>query len=97
MLLVPEFSRAVYVALVVGAAAFGATLAPGEIWQFQASQDCFLRQHASLDAGAASGSMFVRAGDKVMVDGGQGARLSVNGLVVGHATITPMRKLMIGA
>ncbi len=63
----------------VGAASvlFATVMGGDEVWEFCSSTACFIQQGAAPVASAASGSIFVPAGARVLVFGGQGARLAV--------------------
>lgn len=57
---------------------FGTTMANGELYVFTADVDARIKQGAApLAATAGDGSMFVKAGMPVLIDGNQGAKLSV--------------------
>ena len=90
-----DYANSSYIAVTTSSVQFGATLAVGQLWRFQASQDGHLNQAANPTASAANGNVFVRAGETVYVDGAAGAKVAFIGLVAGHATLTPMRKLNI--
>lgn len=57
---------------------FDTTMASGEHYLFTCSTGCYLKQGAApVAASAADGSMYVPAGLPVLIDGAQGAKLSV--------------------
>lgn len=57
---------------------FDTTMVAGETYVFTCDTDAYIAQGAApVAASAADGSMFVPAGFPVLIDGGQGAKLSV--------------------
>jgi len=58
----------------------GAAMASGHLYVFCSTSDCWIRQSANATtnaAGKAATSMFVQKGIQVLLDGAQGAQLSV--------------------
>lgn len=74
---------------------FATEMEPGEIWRFISSTNCWIKQgDDSVAASAATGSMYVSAGEVVYLDAGysQGGFLSViRNSADGKATLTQMR------
>src|SRR5688572_7181656 len=72
---VPVASSSSYLLVGVAAANIKADMAATEVFYFTSDTDCYIRQGGTASAGA--GSMCVRAGMGVFIDGAQGAALSV--------------------
>jgi hypothetical protein len=57
---------------------FDTSMADGEIYVFTCDVDCYVKQgEAPVTATAGDGSMFVKAGMPLVIDGREGAKLSV--------------------
>lgn len=93
-MLVPIAGSSDFKAVAATETDFDTTMAAGETYVFTCDTDCYIRQGtAPVAASGADGSMFVPAGMPVLIDGGQGANLSViRKSVDGIATL---QKLMV--
>jgi hypothetical protein len=77
MLYAPITSSADVKSVTNTAAQFDAEMAIHEWWQFCSSTACFIAQGTNPTASAGDGSVFVAAGQVVMIFGANGAKLSV--------------------
>lgn len=81
-----------YKTVVAAATTFDTTMADGEDFVFSSSTDCFIKQGAAPAASAADGSSHVGAGQRVLIHGDLGAKLSVIRVAAdGHATLTRLK------
>lgn len=96
MLLSPDTSTALEVAVGVAHVEFNASMAAHTYWMFVSTTNCWIKQgsHAALTASGASagaGSMFVPALAQVVISGDLGADLSViEDTATGKASLTRM-------
>jgi len=87
-LLVPVAGDSEYLAVTTGDQDIITDSGTTETWVYTANVDTFVKQGTgTVTASAADGSMFVPAGMPVLIDGAQGAVVSVLGLAAGHATL----------
>lgn len=71
---------------------FDTTMAAGELYIYTADQDSYILQGTTPTAAASDGSMLVPAGMPVLIDGGQGAKLScIKKTTAGVATLQKMK------
>ena len=86
---VPVAATSFYLAVALTEADITTTMDVATTYIYTASVDTFIKQGATgaTTAAAAANSMFVPAGMPALIDGAQGATLSVIGLLVGHATL----------
>lgn len=92
-MLVPVAGSSDFQAVVTAAAELaGTTMVATGLYVFTCDVDCYVKQGAAPTASAADGSMLVPAGMPLLIDGAQGAELSVmrKGSVDGVATLQRM-------
>lgn len=77
VMLVPVAGTSKYLAVTDTAAVIQADMTEAGVYVFTADVDCYIKQGADPTASAANGSMLVSAGMPVVIDGAQGAKLSV--------------------
>ncbi len=76
-ILYPLPSTSIVVAVGAASVQFSATLGAGELWGFQSTTACYIAQGANPTAAAANGSVAVAAGQLVLLDVSQGAKVAV--------------------
>lgn len=95
-MLVPIAGSSDFMAVGSGEADTSLTLAARDMYVFTCDIDCYIRQGtAPVAASAADGSMYVPAGMPVVIDGAQGANVSVirKGASDGIATFQKVKLL----
>lgn len=94
--LVPVAGSSDFKAVAAAETDFDTTMAVTETFVFTCDTDCYIAQGAApVAASAADGSMFVPAGQPVLIDGAQGAKLSViRKAVDGVATLQKLAALV---
>ncbi len=98
--LTPVISTSEKVAVGAAAALLTTVMPAGTLWKFESTVSCYVRQgDSSVVASAASGSMFLSAGESIIIEPGldtgadfdRGSRLSViRATGDGSATLTQM-------
>jgi hypothetical protein len=76
-MLVPVAGSSDQKAIIVTPVQFDTAMAVTEMFLFTCSTACYIAQGANPTASAGDGSMFVPANEPVLIDGAQGAKLSV--------------------
>lgn len=93
-LLIPIAATSSYLAVTTSAANLAAALSATGTYVYTANVDTFIKQGAAPTASAGAASMFVPAGMPVLIDGAQGAVVSVIGLAAGHATLQTVKAII---
>ncbi len=91
---VPIAGSSDFKTVVVTPTTFDTTMVAGETFLFTCDTDCYIAQGSNPTASAADGSLFVPAKEPILIDGSQGAKLSViRKTADGVATLQKMKPL----
>jgi len=85
-ILVPSAATSFYLAVTTGAQNLTTSMVAATTYVYSSNVDTFIKQGGGT-ASAGAGSMFVPGGMPIIIDGTEGAALSVLGLAIGHATL----------